>query len=226
MVDTSGAILDVGVPCGTVQAPTIGLPVTKSGRTTGQTFGQVTAIDVSVSIQYQAGCNQGKKFTITYTNQVATGDMSDGGDSGSLLVSDDDGTPNPVGLLYAGSSSTTIYNPAQDVVDAFSAGGHTFSFVGDNCGTTASVTDAGFGITSPLQADIAAVRTIKMQNEKSLFQIPGVQGVGIGAADNDPTEAVIVLFVNTRHGKTQNNIPTELDGTKVKVILTDPIVAY
>ena len=131
-VDASGSILDVGVPCSSTQAATIGLAVMKSGRTTGFTTGNVTSINTSVSIQYQKGCNQGKKFNVGYTNQIVTGAMSAGGDSGSLLLSND-GTPNPVGLLFAGSSSATIYNPITSVVSAFTAGGHTFSFVGNNC---------------------------------------------------------------------------------------------
>lgn len=220
MVDASGAILDVGVPCAETQAPTIGLAVTKSGRTTGQTWGQITAINATVSIKYRPSCNQGKGFTITSYNQVVTGDMSDSGDSGALLVSDD-GTPNPVGLLFAGSSATTIFNPIQDVVDAFTNGGHTFSFVGNSCGAAAAATD----VVTPSDIDIEAARRVKQQNEHNLFRIPGVLGVGIGAADDDPQEAAIVVFVESPSGKIPRAIPTELDGTTVKVILTDPIVA-
>ena len=51
IVDTTGAILDIGLPCTTTQNPTIGLAVTKSGRTTGQTFGTVQATNVNVKIQ-------------------------------------------------------------------------------------------------------------------------------------------------------------------------------
>ena len=61
-VDTTGFILDVGVPCNTTQAAAIGLAVAKSGRTTGYTTGSVQSVNTSVSIQYQKGCNSGKKF--------------------------------------------------------------------------------------------------------------------------------------------------------------------
>lgn len=217
-VDASGAILDIGVPRSSVQNATIGLPVTKSGRTTGQTFGTVTSINTSVQVQYQKGCNKGKKFTVLFTNQIVTGAMSAGGDSGSLLVSND-GTPNPVGLLYAGSGSTTVYNPAQHVVNAFSAGGHTFSFVG-----TAGITaDSGERLhATPSPEDLEMAIRVKVQNEQALFRDPGVLGVGVGAAEDNPLESVIVIYFDRERVLT---LPPVIDGFRVRVIVTDTIVA-
>jgi hypothetical protein len=223
MVDSSGAILDIGVPCNTTQAPAVNMPVMKSGRTTGFTTGSITSINTSVSIQYQKGCNTGKRFTISYTNQIATTNMSAGGDSGSLLVSND-GTPNPVGLLYAGSSTTTIHNPIQDVVNAFSAGGHTFSFAGNACGGAAAAGEA-VAFATPAANEVQAALQIKNNHEAALFRNLGVIGVGIGAADDNPLQAVIVVYVDNTRGNGRNVLPTELDGTKVKVIYTDPFVA-
>lgn len=223
MVDSSGAILDIGVPCNTTQAPAVNMPVMKSGRTTGFTTGTITATNVSVSIQYQKGCNSGKKFVISYTNQIATTNMSAGGDSGSLLVSND-GTPNPVGLLYAGSSSTTIHNPIQDVVNAFSAGGHTFTFAGNSCGGAAAAGEA-VAFATPAANEVQAALQIKNNHEAALFRNPNVLGVGVGAADDNPLQAVIVVYVDNTRGNGRNVLPTELDGAKVKVIYTDPFVA-
>lgn len=219
-VDTTGAILDIGAPCNTIQAPTVGLAVKKSGRTSGLTTGNITSINTSVSIQYQKGCNSGKKFVISYTNQIVTGAMSAGGDSGSLLVSND-GTPNPVGLLYAGSSSTTIYNPAQDVKNAL---GTTFSFVGTTCVAAAAAGEA-VAAARPSDDDLSAALRIKVEHENELFRHPGVLGVGVGATENDPEEAAIVVFFESPRGAVPKTFPTELDGTKVRVIFTDTIVA-
>ena len=220
-VDSSGAILDVGVPCTTIQAPTIGLAVMKSGRTTGFTTGSITSINTSVTIQYQKGCNQGKRFNISYTNQIVTGAMSGGGDSGSLLLSND-GSANPVGLLFAGSSSATVYNRAQDVVNAFTAGGHTFSFVGVSCATT---DDRGNVDQTPSEREIEAAMRVKIENENDLFQNPNVLGVGIGAAEDNPLEAVIVIYVESTREHPHQALPAEIDGIRVRVILTDPFVA-
>ena len=218
-VDASGAILDVGVPCASIQTATIGMHVMKSGRTTGLTTGSITSVNTSVTVQYQKGCNTGKKFTVSYTNQLVTGAMSAGGDSGSLLVSND-GSPNPVGLLYAGSSSATIYNPIQDVVSALSAGGHTFSFVGNAC-----LADDGETFPTPSAEEIAVALRVKVENERDLFRHAGVLGVGIGAAEDNPLEAVIVVYVDPTDSPSALTIPSSIEGVRVRMIVTDRFVA-
>ena len=69
-MDSTGFIEDIGVPSSTIANPSVGMSVAKSGRTTGFTTGTVSSVNTSVSVQYQQGCNQGKKFTVSYTNQV------------------------------------------------------------------------------------------------------------------------------------------------------------
>lgn len=221
MVDETGYILDIGVPCTETQTPAIGMSVMKSGRTTGFTTGTITALDMTVTIKYQPKCGSGKGFNITAYNQVATGVMSAGGDSGSLLFSDD-GTPNPVALLYAGSSVATIYNPIQDVVAAFTAGGHSFSFVGATCGATAAESSA----VALDPDDVDNTRRVKAAHEKELFGHPGVIGVGVGAGEADPTAAAVVVFLHSPSGKIPQGIPFEVEGKEVRVIFTDPFVAH
>jgi hypothetical protein len=220
-VDASGAILDIGVPRSATQNGSVGMAVMKSGRTTGFTTGSITATNASVSIQYQKGCNQGKKFSVVFTNQLVTGPMSAGGDSGSVLFSND-GSPNPVGLLFAGSGSTTIYNPVQDVVNALTAGGHTFSFVG----TAPMMADTLLAKRAlgpaPSPEDIAMALQVKVENESELMKTTGVLGVGVGAAEDNPYEsALVVLFDRSQVLR----LPERIDGFKVRVIVTDPIVA-
>jgi len=219
-VDATGAILDVGVPCSAVQVPAIGMPVMKSGRTTGFTTGTITSINTSVTIQYSRKCNGGQHFNVNFTNQILTGPMSAGGDSGSLLLSND-GTPNPVGLLFAGSASVTVYNPAQSVVNAFTAGGHTFSFVGNSCGGLGGDQPA----PAPSEEEIQAAMVAQVQHEAELFTNPGVLGVGIGQAEDNPIEAVIVVYVDAPPGRAIAMIPNQIDGFRVRVIHTDKIVS-
>jgi len=101
-------ILEIGIPAG-VGAGTLGTAVQKSGRTTGHTTDQITQIDVTVSVSY-GGTN-----VAVYKNQLGAGPMSQGGDSGSAVLDMD---RKVVGLLFAGSNSTTIMNPIQLVLDA------------------------------------------------------------------------------------------------------------
>jgi len=100
-------ILNIGVPIG-VGTATLGTALQKMGRTTAYTTGQIMQIDVTVSVDY------GGKVAV-FKNQFMAGAMSAGGDSGSAVL---DMQKRVVGLLYAGSDTTTILNPIQFVLDA------------------------------------------------------------------------------------------------------------
>jgi hypothetical protein len=91
--------------------------VQKSGRTTGHTTGTVGSINTSVNVQYQIKCGQGRTYILSYTNQVVinSSTFSSGGDSGSLIVTNDT-CHQPVALLFAGGSSSTIGNPIGEVM--------------------------------------------------------------------------------------------------------------
>ena len=74
-----GSIHQLSIPKGTQEA-TLGMLVTKTGRTTETTTGTVTSIDATVAVNYGAG------LIAYFRNQFLTTDMSNGGDSGSLLL--------------------------------------------------------------------------------------------------------------------------------------------
>ena len=100
-------VLEVGVIAGTAAA-TLGLGVKKSGRTTGLTRGKVTGLDATVEVDY------GGK-TAVFRGQIVSDILSRGGDSGSLIA---DGKNRAIGLLFAGGSTTTIFNPIGAVLSA------------------------------------------------------------------------------------------------------------
>ena len=103
-----------GTPSLTTLLATLGLPVQKYGRTTGLTKGTVTGVNATVMIRYDKGQT---RFVKQVTIQGSNGSFSAGGDSGSLIVSQNGN--NPVALLFAGSSSTTIGNRIDLVLGAF-----------------------------------------------------------------------------------------------------------
>ena len=104
------------VPATTTVLAANGMFVKKCGRTTGLTTGSVTGVNATVIISYDAGqARFVNQIVVTGTNGSA---FSDGGDSGSLIVTND-GSANPVALLFAGSPSTTIGNPIGDVLKTF-----------------------------------------------------------------------------------------------------------
>ena len=97
----------------------LGVPVQKYGRTTKLTHGQITGINGTVTVCYEVLYIFCVK-SATYTNQliVDAAGFSGGGDSGSLIVTDD-GQFKPVGLLFAGSSTQTIVNRIDLVLSYF-----------------------------------------------------------------------------------------------------------
>lgn len=101
-------IFEIGVLKGSRDA-TLGTRVKKSGRTTGFTSGVITQIDVTSQVNYGEG-----RIAI-FEDQLMAGAMSRGGDSGSAVLDEEDFV---VGLLFAGSDTTTIINPIQFVLDA------------------------------------------------------------------------------------------------------------
>ena len=125
MVDTSGAILEVGTLSSATVAAFIGQDVKKSGRTTGLTRSSVDGLNASVSVGYENECAGGSAFTKTFTGQIIVKNRASkflaGGDSGSLMVEDVTTDPRAVGLLFAGSSSLAVANPIDDVLSFFNA---------------------------------------------------------------------------------------------------------
>lgn len=106
--DILDEIREIGMVSGSLPA-SLGMQVRKSGRTTGLTSGEITVLDATISVNYGAG------RTATFENQIITGPISQGGDSGSLVVAADE--LKAVGLLFAGSEQSTIVNPIQAVLD-------------------------------------------------------------------------------------------------------------
>ena len=108
-----------GVPGTTVVNASFGMAVQKCGRTTECTTGQVEEINVTVDVCYES---RGPFCTLVarFVDQIAItpGNFSAGGDSGSLIVTNNS-NKNPVGLLFAGSSTHTIANPIGPVLQRF-----------------------------------------------------------------------------------------------------------
>jgi len=107
-IDVKNEILNIGNVLG-VEEATLGMNLKKSGRTTGFTTGSVQQIDVTSQVSY------GTNKVATFVDQLMAGAMSEGGDSGSAVLNDSN---KIVGLLFAGSSNSTVINRIQNVFQA------------------------------------------------------------------------------------------------------------
>ncbi len=218
----NGFIMDVGVPSSDVRPPAIGLLVTKSGRTTGLTTGKVTSISTSVRVGYSDSCGSRTTLTVNYTNQiVVTGTkFSAGGDSGSLIVTND-ANHQPVALLFAGGGSSTIGNPIGQVLTAVSdALGRPVGFLPQSLQAAMTLPTGG-----PSNNLVEHAKYAKNSRERELLNLDGVIGVGVGGDEISPGEAFIHVYIDQTKGK-EPNVPSQIDGVRVKKIKTEPFIAY
>jgi hypothetical protein len=232
-VDPRGFVMDIGTLSSDTVAPSLGMTVKKSGRTTGVTRGTISAIDVTVDISYASG----KSARFTNQTMVTPGGFIAAGDSGSLMVEDVDVNPHAVGLLFAGSSTTAIANPIDDVLKSFGV-----SMVGS--GPSASVMGKILAWAKRLlsvtesqaanaqlppqasQAAVDAVKRVRERHESRLLATPGVIGVGVGVSEKASGQAAIEVYVIQATESLKQALPKSLDGVEVKTIETGEIHAY
>ncbi|KRP36432.1 MAG: hypothetical protein ABS34_07485 [Opitutaceae bacterium BACL24 MAG-120322-bin51] len=244
--DNSGRILHIGnnidftdayaVSAQTVTAA-LGRAVKKSGRTTGLTHSSIGFVGVNINVSYDGG-------RAYFTDQfvVSGGDFSAGGDSGSLIVTDD-ASANPVGLLFAGSSTDTIANPIDIVLEQlsgalglnntslrFGTSGDlgTFDLAaptgGGGGGKSDKPTRGGKRSTSIQQASITQALAVRNRNEARLHGYDGILGSGIGIGPGNV--ANITVFVNKANSSAKRHLPKNLEGVNVEVRLSEEFYAY
>jgi len=215
--------------------PTVGRSVVKSGSATGLTCGPILAINATVNVQYQKGCNSGTTFTVNYVNQVDIpgGGFSAAGDSGSLIVTQD--TADPVALLYGGSDADTVGNPVADVLAqlADKTTGEKPLFAGNAAVGPHPVAACAIPQPQPLAARTAllgnsavtgqALQTAAAARDSrapDLLARPEVLAVGVGASFDNPGEAALLVFVS--RGVPPSNIPAQVGGVRTRIVTLEP----
>jgi hypothetical protein len=209
-VDQSGIILDIG-QVGTIPLdPELGMAVKKAGRTTDLTFGTIDAIGVTVMVEYSVGL-------AWFVNQfvVTPGSFSDPGDSGSLIVVDQDTCPHPVGLLFAGSSASTVANPIKAVYESLKV-----RPVGCPEETTQHEPKSEMVYNRGM---INQAIRVQERHEEELLKLPGVVGVGIGSSEG---QVVIKVFLERMTNELRQALPNTLEGFIVVPEVTGAFIAY
>lgn len=195
----SDEILEIGNISGIVEG-TLGMGVRKSGRTTGFTTGTVLVVNATVSVTYGAG------RTARFINQFVSGPMSQGGDSGSLVVAGDQ--PLAVGLLFAGSDQSTIFSPIQAVLD---------------CLEVEILSGEGAAASNP-GISMDRVQRVKDAHEAELMSKANVVGVGVGYREKGgkkTDDLSLVVMVERKVPETQlapqDVVPKSIEGVPVDV---------
>ena len=238
-VDTAGTILQLGGTAsnppingpphaGSGVAPTVGMAVAKSGRSTGLTCSSIFATQANINVTYQKGCGTGSTFNVTFTNQVdvTNNGFSAAGDSGSLIVTQD--TADPVALLFAGSGSDTVGNPISDVLNGLADPANPQSkpvIVGTTVHPVAACSLPGpqSATAARLAVQRAAIPAEAVQNALTvrdthlaeLMAHPEVQAVGVGSSYDNSNEPAILLFVTK--GQPRSNLPAEINGIRTRI---------
>ena len=150
--------------------------------------------------------NYGPDRPATFEEQIITTPMSNGGDSGSLLVAKD--TSQAVGLLFAGSSQTTVHNPIKTVLSSLNV----------------DLKDPKKTTRTDVQGEIEKAQSVKRAYQDMLLSKPNVVGVGVGLIHKEGrrTDQVgLIVMVRRKVPKAilaiEDTIPEELDGVPVDV---------
>lgn len=216
-------ILEIGTPSGTTPA-VLGMGVRKSGRTTGLTSDTVNVIDATVNVTYGAG------QIATFEHQIVAGPMSQGGDSGSLVLAS--GSLQAVGLLFAGSDQSTIFSPINAVLDALQV--DLPATAASAARTPANAVGAPARVQSFVRSEqnaeqarqtaTARAEAVREAHAQELLSKPNVVGVGVGVPQRGgiPSDEVgLVVMVEKKlppdELRAQDRIPSEIDGVPVDV---------
>ena len=220
-----------GAPGSTVvDAFFVGQAVQKYGRTTGMTHGEVSAINATVDVCYEARgpfrCVKSARFV----GQIAItpGAFSAGGDSGSLIVTDDE-NKNPVALLFAGSDTHTIASPIGPILDRF---GVVIDSGSTDAPPTVSITNPSEGSTVSGTITVTA----DASDDNGVTQVEFfIDGSPVGV-DSDGLDGWSASWVTTNYGDgsytvsataTDTTNQTNSDSIMVTVgNVNDPPTAY
>ncbi|HEV2306198.1 MAG TPA: hypothetical protein VGR93_11805 [Candidatus Acidoferrales bacterium] len=77
---------------------------------------------------------------------------------------------------------------------------------------------------NPTPEQFASATSVKDKYSSSMVHQPGILGVGVTSSLDNPSDAAIIVYVET--GKSHSPIPLELDGVRVRVKYTDKFRAY
>ena len=247
-VDPSGSIMELGTRQldGTLSAAPpgvsstggkgetagLGMSVAKSGRTTGLTCANISAVNLDVNVDYFTDCAETKPYlTKTYTNQLAISgnQFSDAGDSGSLVV--DAGDAEPVGLFFAGGTDASgvnqgVASPALDVLSELSAkvgNGANYSFVGTGDHGVSCLNYGDNTVAAAQARTLPDVEISRAQQALGLARLlvnpsAGVLGVATGKSSDHPGEGAVLVYVDEAMSAT---VPATVDGVRTVVIPTN-----
>jgi hypothetical protein len=242
-VDPSGSILGLGAPgpngalsaappmAGQGEALTsgnLGMNVAKSGRTTGLTCSNISAVALTVKVDYYKDCAETQPWTTrTFTGQIGIGGahFTDSGDSGALVL--DASNAEAIGLYFAGGTDgdgngLSVVNPIGDVLGELGTEtGSKLSLVGTS--TPHSVSCLRYDSAQPTEPPYvgpAALSRAQSTAEAASETLRGngILGTAAGHSLDAPGDPAVIVYVDHPTA----DVPTTIGGLRTQVIVTDP----
>jgi hypothetical protein len=241
-VDASGSILGLGTPGANgalsaappmagegeaLTAANLGMNVVKSGRTTGLTCSNVSAVALTVKVDYYKDCAETQPWTTkTFTDQIGISGshFTDSGDSGALVL--DANNAQAVGLYFAGGTDgdgngLSVVNPIGDVLGELSTEtGSKLSLVGMN--TPHAVSCLRYDPAAPTEppyvgpAALARAQTVA-ENASETLRGNGILGTAAGHSLDAPGDPAVIVYVD--HASV--DVPQIINGLRTQLIVTD-----
>ena len=241
-VDPSGSILNLGTPgrdellgaappvAGRgepVTAANLGMNVAKSGRTTGLTCSNISAVALTVKVDYYKDCAETQPYyTKTYENQIGIGGthFTDSGDSGALVL--DASNAKAVGLYFAGGTDgdgngLSVVNPIGDVLHELGTeAGSGLSLVGTSIAHPIACLRYDPAIPSdPPYVGPAALEKAETLAERTADSLRGngILGTAAGRSLDSPGDPAVVVYIDHAGA----NVPQTIGGMRTQVIVSE-----
>ena len=241
-VDASGNILGLGAPgrdqsltpappmAGrgeSLNATNLGMNVAKSGRTTGLTCSNLSAVALTVKVDYYKDCAETQPWTTkTFENQIGIGGahFTDSGDSGALVL--DASNAQAVGLYFAGGTDgdgngLSVVNPIGEVLrELDSQTGSTLSLVGTSTPHAVSCLryDSAVPAAAPYVGPAALARAQRVaEGAAETLHGAGILGTSAGHSLDSPGDPAVTVYVD----RATATVPQIIAGLQTQVVVTD-----
>lgn len=241
-VDASGSILGLGAPGANgalgaappmsgpgeaLTAANLEMNVAKSGRTTGLTCSNISAVALTVKVDYYRDCAETQPYTTkTFTNQIGIGGahFTDSGDSGALVL--DASNAQAVGLYFAGGTDgdgngLSVVNPIADVLGELSTQtGSPLTLVGTSTPHAVECLryDPAVPTETPSVGAVALARAETVaEGASETLRGNGILGTAAGHSLDAPGDPAVAVYVD--HATA--TVPQTMGGLRTEVIVTD-----
>ncbi len=241
-VDGAGNILGLGTPGSNgvlsaappmagegeaLTAANLGMNVAKSGRTTGLTCSNISAVALTVKVDYYKDCAETQPYTTkTFENQIGISGahFTDSGDSGALVL--DASNAEAVGLYFAGGTDgdgngLSVVNPIGDVLGELSSeAGSKLSLVGTTNPHEVSCLRYDPTVLSepPYVGPVALARAQTVAESASeTLRGNGILGTAAGHSLDSPGDPAVIVYVDHPTAA----VPQLINGLRTQAIVTD-----